>query len=179
MAAIRPNRLAAVLVLLVVLCAPPAAISTEEGEAEAKELPNFKKMKVKVRWGHEKVDITMHGVFSGSHYGILPRVQELRALLEERGVECRGCAEKSDLVARVEETYHLPLKPKTEWKDPTAGTADGGEADKPDMDDPEIQELLKNLQHQMKGQGGFKMFNGKDFANMKPEDIEKKFNGEL
>lgn len=151
MAAIRPNRLAAVLVLLVVLCAPPAAISTEEGEAEAKELPNFKKMKVK----------------------------ELRALLEERGVECRGCAEKSDLVARVEETYHLPLKPKTEWKDPTAGTADGGEADKPDMDDPEIQELLKNLQHQMKGQGGFKMFNGKDFANMRPEDIEKKFNGEL
>ncbi len=33
-----------------------------------------------------------------------------QALLAERGVECKGCSEKADLVARVAETYHLPVQ---------------------------------------------------------------------
>ena len=31
------------------------------------------------------------------------------ALLTERGVKCDGCAEKKDLIARVEETYDMPV----------------------------------------------------------------------
>jgi hypothetical protein len=32
-----------------------------------------------------------------------------QALLSERGVKCDGCAEKKDLIARVEETYDMPV----------------------------------------------------------------------
>merc|ERR1712153_114976 len=37
------------------------------------------------------------------------RVKQLRALLKERGVECKGCLEKEHIVARVKETIHLPV----------------------------------------------------------------------
>lgn len=108
--------------------------------------------------------------------------QELRALLEDRGVECRGCAEKADLVARVEETYHLPLKPRTEWKGPASGGGKKRSDGVPDMDDPEVAELVRKLQSQMKGNGmgdSFKMFTGKDFEGLSPEEMQKKFDGEL
>lgn len=39
------------------------------------------------------------------------RVKELKALLKERGVDSKGYGEKSDLVKKVEETYHLPVLP--------------------------------------------------------------------
>ncbi|KAK3281830.1 hypothetical protein CYMTET_10401 [Cymbomonas tetramitiformis] len=58
-------------------------------EAAKKELPNFRKM----------------------------RVKELRKLLDERGVECKACGEKDDLVQRISETYHLPLTEKPDTKD--------------------------------------------------------------
>eukprot|EP01116_Phalansterium_solitarium_P015250 TRINITY_DN3356_c0_g1_i1.p2 TRINITY_DN3356_c0_g1~~TRINITY_DN3356_c0_g1_i1.p2 ORF type:complete len:165 (-),score=47.22 TRINITY_DN3356_c0_g1_i1:65-559(-) len=40
------------------------------------------------------------------------KIKELRKMLEERGVECHGCKEKSDLVERVKETMHLPILEK-------------------------------------------------------------------
>eukprot|EP00873_Tetraselmis_striata_P015890 jgi/Tetstr1/436154/TSEL_025000.t1 len=137
--------------LFCLLC---ALMRTGTAEDEQQELPNFKKMKVK----------------------------ELRALLEDRGVECRGCAEKADLVARVEETYHLPLKPRTEWKGPASGGGKKRSDGVPDMDDPEVAELVRKLQSQMKGNGmgdSFKMFTGKDFEGLSPEEMQKKFDGEL
>eukprot|EP00565_Helicotheca_tamesis_P000485 CAMPEP_0185723208 /NCGR_PEP_ID=MMETSP1171-20130828/126_1 /TAXON_ID=374046 /ORGANISM="Helicotheca tamensis, Strain CCMP826" /LENGTH=165 /DNA_ID=CAMNT_0028390877 /DNA_START=125 /DNA_END=622 /DNA_ORIENTATION=+ len=35
------------------------------------------------------------------------RVKQLKAILSERGVECKGCLEKEDYVKRVQETEHL------------------------------------------------------------------------
>ena len=37
------------------------------------------------------------------------RAKELRHLLWERGVECPGCTEKQELVAKVRESYDLPV----------------------------------------------------------------------
>ena len=43
------------------------------------------------------------------------RVKQLKILLKERGVECKGCAEKSDLVRRVQETIKMPkVEPKVD-----------------------------------------------------------------
>mmetsp|Transcript_28783 Transcript_28783/g.39568 ORF Transcript_28783/g.39568 Transcript_28783/m.39568 type:complete len:184 (+) Transcript_28783:58-609(+) len=37
------------------------------------------------------------------------RVKELKTLLDQRGVKCVGCSEKSDFVKKCEETEHLDL----------------------------------------------------------------------
>ena len=36
------------------------------------------------------------------------RIGALRQILDERGLECRGCAEKADYVQMARENYHLP-----------------------------------------------------------------------
>jgi hypothetical protein len=35
------------------------------------------------------------------------RVKQLKQILAERGVECKGCVEKEEFVKRVQETEHL------------------------------------------------------------------------
>eukprot|EP00540_Astrosyne_radiata_P019667 CAMPEP_0116856284 /NCGR_PEP_ID=MMETSP0418-20121206/19813_1 /TAXON_ID=1158023 /ORGANISM="Astrosyne radiata, Strain 13vi08-1A" /LENGTH=164 /DNA_ID=CAMNT_0004489641 /DNA_START=56 /DNA_END=550 /DNA_ORIENTATION=+ len=35
------------------------------------------------------------------------RVKQLKQILSERGVECKGCVEKSEFIQRVQETAHL------------------------------------------------------------------------
>lgn len=35
------------------------------------------------------------------------RVKQLKKILGERGVECVGCVEKSDFIAKIKETEHL------------------------------------------------------------------------
>ena len=35
------------------------------------------------------------------------RVKQLKAILSERGVECKGCVEKEEFIRRVQETEHL------------------------------------------------------------------------
>ena len=57
------------------------------------------------------------------------KVRELLAILADRGLECRGCAEKADYVAMARDNYHLPVVPKPEPAE-TETTADTG-ADKP------------------------------------------------
>ena len=37
------------------------------------------------------------------------RLKQLRQILRERGVACRGCVEKSDFVRRAKETAHMEL----------------------------------------------------------------------
>ena len=37
------------------------------------------------------------------------RVKQLKTILNDRGVECEGCLEKSDFVKRVLETAHMDL----------------------------------------------------------------------
>ena len=35
------------------------------------------------------------------------RVKQLKAILSERGTECKGCVEKDEFIRRVQETEHL------------------------------------------------------------------------
>jgi len=37
------------------------------------------------------------------------RIKQLKQILAERGVECKGCLEKSDYVKRAKETHHMDL----------------------------------------------------------------------
>ena len=100
--------------------------------------------------------------------------QELKALLDERGVECKGCAEKDDLVKRVKETYHLPLqeKPKESPKAPEKSTEDK-------VKDKELDEMIKKLQRDMKmggnGGPGFNVFRAEDLKDLTPEQMQEKF----
>ena len=37
------------------------------------------------------------------------RVKQLKQILSERGVECKGCIEKEEFIAKVQETEHLSV----------------------------------------------------------------------
>ncbi len=37
------------------------------------------------------------------------RVKQLKAILADRGVACKGCLEKRDYIKRVKETDHMEL----------------------------------------------------------------------
>lgn len=91
------------------------------------------------------------------HHASPPR-QELQALLDERGVVCSACAEKADLIKRVQETYHLPLK--SEEKKASAESSAGpkyGEKGNKDFDDDKLEELLSKMGNGPNGQK-FKVF---------------------
>mmetsp|Transcript_15915 Transcript_15915/g.54308 ORF Transcript_15915/g.54308 Transcript_15915/m.54308 type:complete len:184 (+) Transcript_15915:35-586(+) len=109
------------LVLLALLCAGTSLPASAEEAAEASsgaaaegsagsELPDFGSM----------------------------RIKQLRAILDERGVECKACSEKADLVQRARETYHLPVREPLYTKE-------GAKVD-PDIDsNPEVQRLLREM----------------------------------
>lgn len=105
-------------VALVLGGAAPAHAEEEAAAADADaetptEMPNFSKM----------------------------RVKELRAIVEDRGMQCKGCAEKADYVERAAEVYHLPIKAAP---DPVeAKGAAGGE--KPPMNDKDVDEMMRQM----------------------------------
>ncbi|GAX78722.1 hypothetical protein CEUSTIGMA_g6160.t1 [Chlamydomonas eustigma] len=106
------------------------------------------------------------------------RVKELNAFLEERGVTCNGCAEKSDLIKRVEETFHLPIQSSSVIDDTAAASGDQNErtADREPLTDEKLDELLKGLG----GAGrGYKVFRPEDLKKFKKGDWEKKFKDEF
>eukprot|EP00192_Tetraselmis_astigmatica_P016929 CAMPEP_0117674418 /NCGR_PEP_ID=MMETSP0804-20121206/15028_1 /TAXON_ID=1074897 /ORGANISM="Tetraselmis astigmatica, Strain CCMP880" /LENGTH=130 /DNA_ID=CAMNT_0005483287 /DNA_START=240 /DNA_END=632 /DNA_ORIENTATION=+ len=125
MAALSPRRFSLVASAIFLLFVTFQPCHSEEEADTPADLPDFEKMKAK----------------------------ELKALLTERGVECKGCAEKADLVKKVQDTYHLPVKEVEEEP----------EAKKDPLSDDELQEMLKKL--------------GKEFGNgfkvMTPDDIKK------
>lgn len=62
------------------------------------------------------------------------RVKELRAIVEDRGMECKGCAEKADYVQRAAEVYHLPrIEKKT--------------AETPPVSDEEMERIMRQMEH--------------------------------
>ena len=77
------------------------------------------------------------------------RVKQLVALLAERGLECKGCAEKVDLVKMAEESWHLPLKPATSEEEGAAseeGKAKGPRKPVPkEKMDRDIDDLIKKM----------------------------------
>lgn len=58
-----------------------------------------------------------------------PHLVLRQALLTERGVKCDGCAEKKDLVARVEETYDMPVVTATQVRLALSATDSGSRND--------------------------------------------------
>jgi hypothetical protein len=146
---------ARVFLLLVALCAlfgaslPVALASDDDGgdergsssaEAESSATtddadagrPDFKKMKIK----------------------------ELRAILDDRGAVCRGCAEKADYVERAAEVWDLPIVDKTDESDADDAkttTRPPRQPHEPDVNlDPEQQkrsdEEIEKLMAQMRGE---------------------------
>ena len=76
------------------------------------------------------------------------KVKELRALLKERGVECKGCGEKSHLVQRVQETIHLPVLPPPPPPPPTEppnGTPDLSNVNIPGIDKEEMDRMMAEM----------------------------------
>jgi hypothetical protein len=109
------------------------------------------------------------------------KIKELRKMLEDRGVGCIGCSEKSDLIQRVRETIHLPIKPKEEELPKSKPTVDPES-----MDYQEIMKLFeKQEEENQKNQEFFeklkrnnpefaKQFGNANFASKAPKKPQKK-----
>ena len=69
------------------------------------------------------------------------RVKQLRLILDERGVECKGCAEKSHLVERCEEVWDMPTKVAQDT--PKSQESAGDKA--PEMSKDEIDRLMAQM----------------------------------
>lgn len=69
------------------------------------------------------------------------RIKQLRAVLDERGVECKACSEKADLVARAAEVWHLPVLPPEPEPEATKRSVPGSA--EPDAD--EINRILEQM----------------------------------
>mgnify|MGYP000010364300 FL=1 len=76
------------------------------------------------------------------------KIASLRAILDERGLECRGCAEKADFVTMARDNYHLPI---VEKKSEVEEVKDGGSEDdsassqKAKMSDAELEEMMRSM----------------------------------
>lgn len=58
-----------------------SSVTDDDAAADATEMPNFAKM----------------------------RVKQLRKVLKDRGQDCVGCVEKQDFVERAREVWHMPV----------------------------------------------------------------------
>jgi hypothetical protein len=87
-------------------------------------------------------------------------------MLAERGLECKGCAEKEDYVTMTFDNQHLPIIPPVETP-PTSEEPEDEEAKKKSVDD--IMESLKKG-----GFGGAKMFTKEDLEGLSSEDMAAK-----
>lgn len=70
------------------------------------------------------------------------RIGALRQILDDRGLECRGCAEKADFVQMARDNYHLPIveKPAETKSDPKP---ERGSDSKPG--DVDVDELMRQM----------------------------------
>ena len=101
-------------------------------------------------------------------------IKRLRQFLAERGLECRGCAEKDDYVKMVYENRDTPLAPIPE--EPAVPTPPSNEEieasrarKKKDMD-----ELMAGFKGSGLNMGNMRMFTGEDFAGLNKEQMEEK-----
>ena len=69
------------------------------------------------------------------------KISALRAILSERGLECRGCAEKTDFVEMARGNYHLPVVEKVVEQEPAKETKT--QSDK--MNDRDLEEMMKSM----------------------------------
>lgn len=92
-----------------------ALLATPRCRAEEHEVPNFKTMKIK----------------------------ELKAILADRGQQCRGCAEKADYVAMAADVWSLPIVEK-----PASGDETKEKPAEPDLNDAD-QERIRRMMDEM------------------------------
>ena len=92
-----------------------ALLATPQCRAEEHEMPDFKTMKIK----------------------------ELKAILADRGQECRGCAEKADYVAMAADVWSLPIVEK-----PASGDETKEKPAEPDLNDAD-QERIRRMMDEM------------------------------
>ena len=92
-----------------------ALLATLQCRAEEHEVPNFKTMKIK----------------------------ELKAILADRGRECKGCAEKADYVAMAADVWSLPIVEK-----PASGDETKEKPAEPDLNDAD-QERIRRMMDEM------------------------------
>merc|ERR1712216_1102834 len=92
-----------------------ALLATPQCRADEHEMPDFKTMKIK----------------------------ELKAILADRGRECRGCAEKADYVAMAADVWSLPIVEK-----PASGDETKEKPATPDLDDAD-QERIRRMMDEM------------------------------
>jgi len=86
--------------------------------------------------------------------------KQLRAMLDKKGVVCKGCSEKIDFVNRVFETQELPDK---EVIPPPVEEGKG-------LSQEKINELMDDLKRRGFTKDG-KVVSGSDFSNMSPEEM--------
>eukprot|EP00898_Chlorokybus_atmophyticus_P000416 jgi/Chlat1/1375/Chrsp119S01761 len=95
------------------------------------------------------------------------KVKELKAFLAERGVECRGCAEKADYVKLAQESLSLPVKEQQVTEEKTTSSSEVDDDDKgfegaPSKED--IQLLINKFKEQ--SGDGFKIWNKEDWSKI-------------
>eukprot|EP00052_Salpingoeca_macrocollata_P021135 m.180497 g.180497 ORF g.180497 m.180497 type:complete len:189 (+) comp21467_c0_seq1:751-1317(+) len=101
------------------------------------------------------------------------RVKELRGMLAERGVECKACSEKSEIVKKVFESQHLPAKGKSESPQKSTSPPPSPSPSPLDLDADSLREMIRKQQKQqddlkktLEAQGmdttGFSFSNGMD-----------------
>ncbi len=112
-------------------------------------------------------------------------VRELRAMLAERGVECKGCSEKAEVAARVFATQHLPLTAGAGSPPPSAAPGAGAPGGPPpDFDADAFMQKMRadrakneDLKRKLReaGVNTDGMNFGGDFGNMDPDQLSRMF----
>jgi len=95
------------------------------------------------------------------------KTKQLRVFLNERGLQCEGCAEKADFVRMCNANLDAP---KIQRVAPATAVPP-----KPDKEQS-IEELLASMKG-MPGMEGIKMFNAGDLKGMNPEQMGSAFGG--
>ena len=91
-------------------------------------------------------------------------VKALKTMLKDKGLDCKGCSEKSEFVEKAYTSQNLPSVEATQ-EEPTKIP--------PGVDQDKLDELMASLKKG--GFGNSKMYTAEDFKNMSPEDMNEKF----
>lgn len=110
-------------------------------------------------------------------------IKKLRVMLNKKGLQCKGCSEKSEYVTKVHESQGLPdvvvpAEPEIKPVPPTPPayeTLRAGQPPPPGVSQEKMDELMAKLK--MGGFGNSKMFTPDDLKNMSPEDLSDSLSG--
>ena len=100
--------------------------------------------------------------------------KKLRTMLWQRGLECKGCSEKTEFVKMVQDHISDPIVQGSSSSASGDGASGSSESEKDK--DKELEDLMKKLEESGMG-GGAKIFRPQDFANLSPEEMQEKMSG--